>query len=77
MYAMVMTLEASPYDNVNVHRPGFRVQVYFPRCAQMANLDYADGRQADQHGSRPSSRPTRAMTAGKNNLIRMTTGPTL
>ena len=75
MYALICTVDASPYDSPRVRRPGFRTQIYFPTCAEKS-----DSFESPLGPKQTSMIPLefqayKSMNAGRHNLIRMTTAP--
>ncbi len=76
-YALICQVDASPYDGRNnLHRPGFRTEIYFPRCAEKSDFETIVG--AKQTAMVPVEfQAYKSETVGFSNLIRMTTGPTI
>ena len=75
-HATMVTIDASPYDNDNVHRPGFRTQVYLPNAAEVSNFESP---MSPKHTAMVpfEFKGYKSQTTGKTALIRMTKTPTL
>ena len=76
MYAMVCTVDASPYDSSKKHRPGFRVQVYFPNCAEVSDTFESPLSPKATAMVPLEFKAYKSETTGRSNLIRMTTDTT-
>ena len=72
MYALVCQHRClSLRFNPNKHRPGYRTEIYFPRCAEKSDFETVAG--AKQTAMVPVEfQAYKSMTTGKSNLIRMT-----
>ena len=38
-FAMLCRVDGSPYDAPDVHTPGFRTEIYFPRCGERGSFE--------------------------------------
>ena len=50
-YALLCQIDASPYEGSNKHTPGYRTEIYFPRCAEKSEFETIAGHKQTAHGA--------------------------
>lgn len=70
-YAVLVSVDSSPYDSANVHTTGFRTQLYLPNGAEVSNFDSP---LSPKHTAMVpfEFKGYKSQTTGKTALIRMT-----